>query len=226
VTENRGKRTPGVDGRIWSTPAAKSKAVQSLRHRGYRPQPLRRIYIPKSNGKQRRTGAHDPLRSVDFINCRAQLFDCAIPTTRGSPIRGSAISDQLHARSLKAVNDHGRLTSLLRWRSPPTDQVVSCKPCTNRGSRCLLPGLVSVIKSGQIAVIVHMLCGITSSNSCPGPCLEQSGDRSSDRSVIHISRAPAGRFTFRRPGRSDRQVWPKACRGPCKPRQPPVAHYP
>jgi RNA-directed DNA polymerase len=56
VTENRGKRTPGVDGRIWSTPAAKSKAVQSLRHRGYRPQPLRRIYIPKSNGKQRPLG--------------------------------------------------------------------------------------------------------------------------------------------------------------------------
>jgi RNA-directed DNA polymerase len=56
VTENRGKRTPGVDGRIWSSPAAKSKGVQSLRHRGYRPQPLRRVYIPKSNGKERPLG--------------------------------------------------------------------------------------------------------------------------------------------------------------------------
>jgi len=56
VTENRGKRTPGVDGKIWSTPAAKSKGVQELRHRGYRPLPLRRIYIPKSNGKQRPLG--------------------------------------------------------------------------------------------------------------------------------------------------------------------------
>ena len=56
VTENRGKRTPGVDGRIWSTPAAKSQGVQSLRHRGYRPQPLRRVYIPKSNGKKRPLG--------------------------------------------------------------------------------------------------------------------------------------------------------------------------
>ena len=56
VTENRGRRTPGVDGKIWSTPAAKSKAVQALRHRGYRPLPLRRIYIPKSNGKQRPLG--------------------------------------------------------------------------------------------------------------------------------------------------------------------------
>ena len=43
VTENRGKRTPGVDGKIWSTPAAKSMGAQSLRHRGYRPQPLRRV---------------------------------------------------------------------------------------------------------------------------------------------------------------------------------------
>jgi RNA-directed DNA polymerase len=56
VTENRGKRTPGVDGRVWSTPAAKSKGVELLRHRGYRPQPLRRIYIPKSNGKRRPLG--------------------------------------------------------------------------------------------------------------------------------------------------------------------------
>jgi len=56
VTENRGKRTPGVDGRIWSTSAAKSKGVQSLRHHGYRPQPLRRVYIPKSNGKKRPLG--------------------------------------------------------------------------------------------------------------------------------------------------------------------------
>ncbi len=56
ATENRGKRTPGVDGKIWSTPVAKSTGAQALQHRGYRPQPLRRIYIPKSNGKQRPLG--------------------------------------------------------------------------------------------------------------------------------------------------------------------------
>lgn len=56
VTENRGKRTPGVDGRIWSSPGAKLKGVESLRHRGYRPRPLRRIYIPKPNGKKRPLG--------------------------------------------------------------------------------------------------------------------------------------------------------------------------
>src|SRR3984893_18630036 len=53
VTENQGKRTPGVDGVIWKTPATKTRAVLSLGRRGYQPQPLRRVYIPKSNGKLR-----------------------------------------------------------------------------------------------------------------------------------------------------------------------------
>jgi RNA-directed DNA polymerase len=56
VTENQGKRTAGVDGILWSTPAAKRKAIESLQHRGYRPLPLRRVYIPKANGKQRPLG--------------------------------------------------------------------------------------------------------------------------------------------------------------------------
>lgn len=53
VTENHGKRTPGVDQVTWSTPPHKAQAVQALRQRGYRPQPLRRLYIPKSNGTLR-----------------------------------------------------------------------------------------------------------------------------------------------------------------------------
>ncbi len=56
VTENRGKHTPGVDGATWSTPAQKTRAVQTLRQRGYRPRPLRRVYIPKRNGKRRPLG--------------------------------------------------------------------------------------------------------------------------------------------------------------------------
>jgi RNA-directed DNA polymerase len=54
VTENQGKRTPGVDGEIWNTPTKKAKAIYSLKQRGYRPLPLRRIYIPKGNGKKKR----------------------------------------------------------------------------------------------------------------------------------------------------------------------------
>jgi RNA-directed DNA polymerase len=53
VTSNKGKNTPGVDGVIWQDAGAKWRAVNSLCRRGYKPQPLRRIYIPKKNGKKR-----------------------------------------------------------------------------------------------------------------------------------------------------------------------------
>ncbi len=53
VTENQGKKTPGVDKVVWDTPEKKARAIRDLRQRGYHPQPLRRVYIPKSNGAQR-----------------------------------------------------------------------------------------------------------------------------------------------------------------------------
>jgi RNA-directed DNA polymerase len=56
VTENPGKRTPGMDGTLWDTPEKKAQAVNTLRHRGYRPTALRRVYILKSNGKKRPLG--------------------------------------------------------------------------------------------------------------------------------------------------------------------------
>jgi RNA-directed DNA polymerase len=56
VTDNPGKRTPGIDGELWDTPEKKAQAVNTLRHYGYRPLPLRRVHIPKSNGKKRPLG--------------------------------------------------------------------------------------------------------------------------------------------------------------------------
>lgn len=53
VTENQGKRTSGVDHELWDTPSGKSKAIGKLKRRGYKAQPLRRVYIPKKNGKLR-----------------------------------------------------------------------------------------------------------------------------------------------------------------------------
>lgn len=56
VTQNKGKNTPGVDRIIWKTPKQKMCAAKTLKRRGYRAKPLRRIFIPKKNGKLRPLG--------------------------------------------------------------------------------------------------------------------------------------------------------------------------
>jgi len=56
VVTNDGRHTPGIDGVRWRTPGQRQQAVVSLRRHGYRPRPLRRVSIPKSNGKQRPLG--------------------------------------------------------------------------------------------------------------------------------------------------------------------------
>jgi RNA-directed DNA polymerase len=70
VTDNRGRRSPGVDGVIWNSSVAKSRAIGSLRRRGYRAQPLRRVYIPKTNGKLRPLGIptmHDRAQQALYL---------------------------------------------------------------------------------------------------------------------------------------------------------------
>ena len=56
ISSNRGKRTPGVDGVVLKTPQSKWQQAQKLGAKDYKPQPLRRIYIPKKNGKRRPLG--------------------------------------------------------------------------------------------------------------------------------------------------------------------------
>ena len=56
VTTNKGKNTPGVDGVIWKTEKQRKEAVEQLKRKGYQAQPLRRIFIPKKNGKKRPLG--------------------------------------------------------------------------------------------------------------------------------------------------------------------------
>src|SRR4051794_1845557 len=52
VVSNSGATTPGVDGVLWNTPESKSAAFSTLRRHGYRPQPLRRVSIPKRDGRR------------------------------------------------------------------------------------------------------------------------------------------------------------------------------
>jgi len=53
VTLNKGKNTAGVDAQKWKTEKQKWDAVKSLKVKGYKAKPLKRIFIPKSNGKKR-----------------------------------------------------------------------------------------------------------------------------------------------------------------------------
>jgi len=56
VTENSGKRTPGIDQVLWKTLSDKLNAAESLQRKGYKALPLRRVYLLKKNGKKRPLG--------------------------------------------------------------------------------------------------------------------------------------------------------------------------
>ncbi|WP_321869195.1 group II intron reverse transcriptase/maturase [Paraburkholderia tropica] len=56
VTQNQGARTAGVDRELWDSPESRWEAVGKLKRHGYKPLPLRRVFIPKANGKERPLG--------------------------------------------------------------------------------------------------------------------------------------------------------------------------
>jgi len=55
--QNAGRNTPRVDGVVCRTPEGRMRlADDGLGFKSYRPQPVRRVYIPKSDGRQRPLG--------------------------------------------------------------------------------------------------------------------------------------------------------------------------
>ncbi len=59
VTEiNAGRKTAGVDGKVALLPQAKAALADWVQHRSgsWTPQPVKRVYISKANGKQRPLG--------------------------------------------------------------------------------------------------------------------------------------------------------------------------
>lgn len=53
VMQNKGSKTPGVDGIIIKTPEEKLALATNMKRRGYQPSPLRRIYIPKAGNTKK-----------------------------------------------------------------------------------------------------------------------------------------------------------------------------
>ncbi|SNQ61007.1 group II intron reverse transcriptase/maturase [Candidatus Methanoperedens nitratireducens] len=53
-TQNKGKRTAGIDGETWSSPEAKMKAALSLTDKKYVAKPLKRVYIEKHGSNKKR----------------------------------------------------------------------------------------------------------------------------------------------------------------------------
>ena len=54
VTTNKGKKTAGVDGVLWSTSSSKMQAVLDLTDKNYKAKPLRRVYIEKKGKSKKR----------------------------------------------------------------------------------------------------------------------------------------------------------------------------
>jgi RNA-directed DNA polymerase len=54
--QNDGRNTPGIDGVVCRTPESRMRLSNDLSLKGHRPQPVRRVYIPKADGRKRPLG--------------------------------------------------------------------------------------------------------------------------------------------------------------------------
>jgi RNA-directed DNA polymerase len=70
--ENRGRKTPGIDGVVSKSDADRERLLKDgLRLKDYVPMPVRRVFIPKANGKQRPLGI--PTLKDRVMQCLVKL---------------------------------------------------------------------------------------------------------------------------------------------------------
>ena len=128
VTVNDGRKTPGVDGKLWDSPHKKLQGVISLAARGYRPMPLRRIYIPKANGKLRPLGIPTMrdramqalyLLALDPV---AETMRIRTPTASG---RGEVVLMRWNSASLRSVTKTQAGCSKATSKAASTTLVIS-----------------------------------------------------------------------------------------------------
>lgn len=111
VTENKGSKTPGVDGVIWNSGKDKVNAAKCLNQKMYKAKPLRRVCIPKKNGKSRPLG-------IPAMKDRAQqaLYKLAL-----EPI-AEAVSDK-HSYGFRPCRSCAdaieQCFNIFRWPSSP-----------------------------------------------------------------------------------------------------------
>ena len=104
VTENKGSATPGTDKILWDTPEKKAQAIATLKQRGYHPQPLKRVYIPKKKWQE------TPIRNPD-MGCTLPFFPGDVRDSMCSPPGGPEHPIHHHSVTVPYIDENFKCAS-------------------------------------------------------------------------------------------------------------------